>query len=153
MGPAPDHRAGPDHDRCGNTDSAACYALRQRAAALGWSAAQIITIDTNQGHSGASATDRESFQHLIAEVGMGPGWDRARPGGIPAGSQQRRLAPAAGDLRADLHADRTGTGLEAPSQPRTTPDEASSVAIQTRLGPSTRLGVRHRRVETAISPV
>ena len=31
----------------------------------------------------------------------GPGRDRARPGGVPAGAQQHRLAPAAGDLRAD----------------------------------------------------
>jgi DNA invertase Pin-like site-specific DNA recombinase len=55
-----------------NTESTARqYALAQRAATLGWPAAQIITIDTDQGHSGASAADREGFQHLVAEVGMG----------------------------------------------------------------------------------
>ena len=69
-----------------NTESTARqYALRQRAAALGWPASQIITIDTDQGHSGASAADREGFQHLVAEVGMG----RA---GIVLGLEVSRLA-------------------------------------------------------------
>jgi len=69
-----------------NTESTARqYALRQRAAALGWPAAQIITIDVDQGHSGASAADREGFQHLVAEVGMG----RA---GIVLGLEVSRLA-------------------------------------------------------------
>jgi len=69
-----------------NTESGARqYALRQRAATLGWPAAQIITIDVDQGHSGASAADREGFQHLVAEVGMG----RA---GIVLGLEVSRLA-------------------------------------------------------------
>jgi DNA invertase Pin-like site-specific DNA recombinase len=69
-----------------NTESTARqYALRQRATALGWPTAQIITIDTDQGHSGASAADREGFQHLAAEVGMG----RA---GIVLGLEVSRLA-------------------------------------------------------------
>ena len=69
-----------------NTESTARqYALRQRAAAPGWPAAQIITNDTDQGHSGASAADREGFQHLVAEVGMG----RA---GIVLGLEVSRLA-------------------------------------------------------------
>ncbi len=69
-----------------NTESTARqYALRQRAAALGWPASQIITIDTDQGHSGASAADREGFQHLVAEVGIG----RA---GIVLGLEVSRLA-------------------------------------------------------------
>ena len=50
------------------------YDLRGRAIALGWSSEQIIVIDTGQGHSGASAADREGFQRLVAEVR----W--ARPG-------------------------------------------------------------------------
>ena len=54
-------------------------------SALGWPAAQIITIDTDQGHSGASSADREGFQHLTAEVGMG----RA---GIVLGLEVSRLA-------------------------------------------------------------
>jgi DNA invertase Pin-like site-specific DNA recombinase len=47
------------------------YALRQRAVAFGWPAERIVVIDTDQGQSGASAADREGFQQLVAEVGMG----------------------------------------------------------------------------------
>src|SRR6202047_2291627 len=47
------------------------YALRQRAIALGWHAEQIVVIDNDQGHSGASAVDREGFQKLVAEVSVG----------------------------------------------------------------------------------
>jgi DNA invertase Pin-like site-specific DNA recombinase len=61
------------------------YALRQRAVALGWPAEQIVVIDTDQGHSGASAADRAGFQRLVAEVGMG----RA---GIVLGLEVSRLA-------------------------------------------------------------
>src|SRR5581483_6005435 len=61
------------------------YALRQRAVALGWPAERIVVIDTDQGHSGASAADREGFQRLVAEVGMG----RA---GIVLGLEVSRLA-------------------------------------------------------------
>src|SRR5829696_10499266 len=61
------------------------YALRQRAVALGWPIEQVVTIDSDQGHSGASAVDREGFQHLVAEVGMG----RA---GIVLGLEVSRLA-------------------------------------------------------------
>jgi hypothetical protein len=46
---------------------------------------QIFTIDTDQGQSGASAADREGFQRLVAEVGMG----RA---GIVLGLEVSRLA-------------------------------------------------------------
>ena len=45
------------------------YALRQRAVAFGWPADQIVVIDCDQGHSGASAADREGFQRLVAEAG------------------------------------------------------------------------------------
>ncbi|MQA25835.1 MAG: helix-turn-helix domain-containing protein [Micromonosporaceae bacterium] len=69
-----------------NTESATRqHALRQRAIALGWPAEQIIAIDTDQGQSGASAADREGFQRLVAEVGMG----RA---GIVLGLEVSRLA-------------------------------------------------------------
>ena len=69
-----------------NTESATRqYALRQQAAALGWPASQIITIDTDQGHSGASSADREGFQRLVADFGMG----RA---GIVLGLEVSRLA-------------------------------------------------------------
>jgi DNA invertase Pin-like site-specific DNA recombinase len=69
-----------------NTESGARqYALRQKAIALGWPAERIVTIDTDQGQSGASAADREGFQRLVAEVGMG----RA---GIVLGLEVSRLA-------------------------------------------------------------
>jgi DNA invertase Pin-like site-specific DNA recombinase len=61
------------------------YALRQRAVALGWSAERIVVIDSDQAHSAASAADREGFQRLVAEVGMG----RA---GIVLGLEVSRLA-------------------------------------------------------------
>ena len=47
------------------------YALRDRAVALGWAFDRIITIDSDLGQSGASAVDREGFQRLVAEVGVG----------------------------------------------------------------------------------
>ena len=69
-----------------NTESATRqYALRQKAIALGWDAERIVTIDTDQGQSGASAADREGFQRLVADVGMG----RA---GIVLGLEVSRLA-------------------------------------------------------------
>jgi len=47
------------------------YALRERAIALGWEISRITTIDQDLGQSGASAVDREGFQRLVAEVGLG----------------------------------------------------------------------------------
>ncbi len=69
-----------------NTESALRqYDLKSRAIALGWCAEQVIVIDIDQGQSGASAADREGFQRLVAEVGMG----RA---GIVLGLECSRLA-------------------------------------------------------------
>ena len=69
-----------------NTESAARqYALRQRAISLGWQVDQVVVIDCDQGLSGASSADREGFQRLVAEVGMG----RA---GIVLGLEVSRLA-------------------------------------------------------------
>jgi DNA invertase Pin-like site-specific DNA recombinase len=61
------------------------YALKQRAIALGWTADQVVVVDTDLGQSGASAVDREGFQKLVTEVGMG----RA---GIVMGLEVSRLA-------------------------------------------------------------
>jgi DNA invertase Pin-like site-specific DNA recombinase len=61
------------------------YALRQRAIALGWPQERIEVIDTDLGQSGASAVDRQGFQKLVAEVGLG----RA---GIVMGLEVSRLA-------------------------------------------------------------
>jgi len=69
-----------------NTESAERqYALRQRAVQLGWPSEQIVVIDTDQGHSGASSTDREGFQRLVADVGLGKA-------GIVLGLEVSRLA-------------------------------------------------------------
>ncbi len=60
------------HQVLENTESTARqYALRERAIALGWEASRIVVIDQDLGQSGASAADREGFQRLVAEVGLG----------------------------------------------------------------------------------
>ncbi|MCO5172378.1 MAG: recombinase family protein [Planctomycetes bacterium] len=61
------------------------YDLRQRAIALGWPMGRIVVIDSDLGQSGASAADREGFQRLVAEVGMGHA-------GIVMGLEVSRLA-------------------------------------------------------------
>ena len=61
------------------------YDLKGRAVALGWPPDRIHVIDIDQGHSGASAADREGFQHLVAQVSLG----RA---GIVLGLECSRLA-------------------------------------------------------------
>jgi hypothetical protein len=48
------------------------HALRRRATALGWRDEQIVTVDSDQGESGESASWRPGFQRLVADVGMGP---------------------------------------------------------------------------------
>jgi DNA invertase Pin-like site-specific DNA recombinase len=60
------------------------YALRDRAAALGWPVERVHVIDSDLGQSGATA-DREGFQRLVTEVGLG----RA---GIVLGLEVSRLA-------------------------------------------------------------
>jgi DNA invertase Pin-like site-specific DNA recombinase len=66
------------------------YALQQRAVALGWRHEQIIVIDCDLGRSGSSAVDREGFQRLVTEVGLG----RA---GIVMGLEVSRLARNSSD--------------------------------------------------------
>jgi hypothetical protein len=66
------------------------YALRKRAVALGWKDDQVIVIDSDLGHSAASAADREGFQKLVMEVSMG----RA---GIVLGLEVSRLARNSSD--------------------------------------------------------
>lgn len=69
-----------------NTESARRqYALRGKATALGWAEGNVIVIDVDQGHSGASATDREGFQRLVADVALGKA-------GIVLGLECSRLA-------------------------------------------------------------
>lgn len=66
------------------------YALRERAVALGWPAERVVVIDSDLGQSGASAQDREGFQKLVADVGMG----RV---GIVLGLEVSRLARSSSD--------------------------------------------------------
>jgi len=66
------------------------YALRQRAVALGWPMEQVVVIDSDLGQSGASCEDREGFQRLVAEVGMGQA-------GIVLGLEVSRLARNSSD--------------------------------------------------------
>ena len=61
------------------------YALRERAVAMGWPIERIVVIDSDLGKSGAAGTDREGFQTLVGDVGMG----RA---GIVLGLEVSRLA-------------------------------------------------------------
>lgn len=61
------------------------YALRERAVAMGWPIERVIVIDADLGQSGAAGTDREGFQTLVGDVGMG----RA---GIVLGLEVSRLA-------------------------------------------------------------
>jgi DNA invertase Pin-like site-specific DNA recombinase len=61
------------------------YALRRRALTLGWSEERIVVIDHDLGQSGASAAQREGFQQLVAEVGLGKA-------GIVMGLEVSRLA-------------------------------------------------------------
>ena len=52
---------------------------------LGWPVERIIVIDSDLGQSGASAVDREGFQKLVSEVGLGKA-------GIVLGLEVSRLA-------------------------------------------------------------
>src|SRR5207247_1076305 len=61
------------------------YALRRRALTLGWPEERIVVSDEDQGQSGASTTEREGFQRLVADVGLGKA-------GIVMGLEVSRLA-------------------------------------------------------------
>ncbi|MBD3243221.1 MAG: recombinase family protein [Chitinivibrionales bacterium] len=74
-----------------NTESAVRqYALRHKAIELGWHAEQIVTIDEDQALSAASSAQREGFQRLVAEVGMGHA-------GVVLGLEVSRLARCCSD--------------------------------------------------------
>ena len=66
------------------------YALRQRAVALGWTTEQVVVIDSDLGQSGAHASDREGFQRLVGDVGLGKA-------GIVMGLEVSRLARNSAD--------------------------------------------------------
>lgn len=47
------------------------YELAARAQALGWAPRQVVVVDDDLGRSGADASAREGFKHLVADVGLG----------------------------------------------------------------------------------
>ena len=47
------------------------YDLQGRAKTLGWASDQIVVIDEDLGLSGATAANRDGFQRLVADVGLG----------------------------------------------------------------------------------
>jgi len=47
------------------------YALRDRAVALGWPHDEIVVVDGDLGHTATAAGDREGFERVVTEVGMG----------------------------------------------------------------------------------
>src|ERR1700733_5550308 len=86
------------------------YRLVDRAAAFGWPKERIEVIDDDLGKSGTSSDGRGGFQRLIAELGLGKAGlvlrIGAEPGCLAAGTQQPRLASAAGIVLAVRRADR-----------------------------------------------
>ena len=66
------------------------YDLKRRAQVLGWARDQIVIIDEDQGMSAATATGRDGFQRLVAEVGLG----RV---GLVMGVEVSRLARSSSD--------------------------------------------------------
>ena len=79
------------------------YGLRQHAVALGWPVERIIVIDSDLGQSGASAVDREGFQKLVTEVGLGKAGIVL---GLEVSAVWREIPPTgigSGDLRSDRH--------------------------------------------------
>jgi DNA invertase Pin-like site-specific DNA recombinase len=46
------------------------YALRDRAAALGWHEQDTLVIDTDLGRSGATIEQRQGFQDLVADIAL-----------------------------------------------------------------------------------
>jgi DNA invertase Pin-like site-specific DNA recombinase len=74
-----------------NTESTARqYALGKKATALGWPDQRTVVIDDDLGRSAASGSEREGFQRLVAEVGMGHA-------GIVIGLEVSRLARSCSD--------------------------------------------------------
>src|SRR4030095_7853711 len=57
--------------RANTASTARQYQLARRAQALGWPEHLVVVIDQDQGRSGASSADRDGFEYLIAEVGLG----------------------------------------------------------------------------------
>jgi len=61
------------------------YALKDKIVAIGWDSSSVITIDDDQGLSGADSQSRKGFKYLVSEVANGNA-------GIIAGIEVSRLA-------------------------------------------------------------
>ena len=68
------------------------YAQAERAAALGWDASKVVTIDADLGLSGQSAANRTGFKELVARVCVGEV-------GAVFGLEVSRLARSSADLQ------------------------------------------------------
>lgn len=76
-------QATPEHDSQHGQRLQPQYNLKQQAVALGWPVERVIVIDSDIGHSGASATGRSGFQELVRHVrrgcvGVVMAWDPSR---------------------------------------------------------------------------
>ena len=110
------------------------YALVDRAVALGWSRAQVLVIDEDQGRSGSNAEGRPGFQRLVAEVGL-------NHVGLVLGTDMSRLARSSRDRPSEKY---FLSGSPVPSRcasTRRSSAVSSSRAHQSQLGSwfSTRL--------------
>jgi DNA invertase Pin-like site-specific DNA recombinase len=47
------------------------YALKDKIVAIGWDSSSVITIDDDQGLSGADSQSRKGFKYLVSEVANG----------------------------------------------------------------------------------
>jgi DNA invertase Pin-like site-specific DNA recombinase len=47
------------------------YEFVERAVSLGWDREQVVIIDQDQGRRGSQSDNRDGFQRLVAEVGLG----------------------------------------------------------------------------------
>ncbi len=68
------------------------YALAAEAARLGWDASKILTIDSDLGLSGRSASERGGFKELVSRVCLGEV-------GAVLGLEVSRLARSSADLQ------------------------------------------------------
>jgi DNA invertase Pin-like site-specific DNA recombinase len=64
-------QSSPHQVRTNRESSSRQYALTEHAQALGWPAKSVEIIDEDQARSGTSATHRQGFKKLLAEIGAG----------------------------------------------------------------------------------
>lgn len=79
------------------------YRLVNWATSLGWPRERVTVMDDDLGKSGTASTERQGFQRLIAEIGLGKA-GLVLSLDVTTGPQQPRLASVAGtvlDLRCD----------------------------------------------------